>query len=80
MTGYSPAAAIGRKPSFLQGADTSEASKTLIRNSIRDEVPVRTTILNYKQDGAPYQCHLELLPLRHVSGRVTHFLALEKEL
>lgn len=80
MTGYVPAAAIGRKPSFLQGTDTSENSKSLIREAIRNELPVSTTILNYKQDGAPYHCHLELLPLRHLSGRVTHFLALEKEL
>lgn len=78
MTGYSASEVLNLKPSVLQGQNTCLRTKRLIREAIRQKKGIKATLLNYKKDGSPYQCRIEILPLFNSSKIITHYLALEK--
>ncbi|MCG1035944.1 PAS domain-containing protein [Polaribacter sargassicola] len=78
MTGYSKNYAINKTPSFLQGENTCEKTKTLIRKKINTNKPFKEIILNYKKDKTPYKCEINFYPLTYKN--TTHFMALERAL
>jgi len=80
MTGYPLEAAIGKKPSFLQGPNTSEYSKIRIRKMLAIGSRFSESIINYRKNGEEYQCQISVIPLVDLSQTTTHFLALEKEI
>lgn len=77
MTGYSKTFAVNKKPYFLQGINTSEKTKKIIRNKLNDLKPYRGIITNYRKDNTPYECEVKIIPM--YSKNVTHFLAIEKQ-
>lgn len=79
MTGYSRGFAIGKKPVFLQGPNTSEEVKTRILTNLAKGTRFEEIITNYRKDGEEYQCHVSIVPLFNSQNCLTHFLALEKE-
>ncbi|MEN1785633.1 MAG: PAS domain-containing protein [Bacteroidota bacterium] len=79
MTGYSRNYAIGKRPSFLQGKDTSETTKSEIRQLLKAKKRFSKTLLNYRKNGEPYWCHIDVIPLFKDKKTVTHFLAMERE-
>lgn len=79
MTGYSPALAKNRKPSFLQGKDTSPATRQQVREAIQQGKSIAATLLNYRRNGTPYQCYVEIQPLYNNEKLLTHFIAFERE-
>jgi PAS domain S-box-containing protein len=80
MTGYTSKAAVGRKPTFLQGRDTCEISRQRLREKLSTEMPFKETILNYKKDRTPYLCEIEIFPLKDPEDSTQAYLAVEKEL
>lgn len=78
MTGYSPAYALHKKPSFLQGRKTSQKTRNEIREVIKKGETVEATIINYRKDGSEYLCQIEIIPLFSKSLQPSHFLAIEK--
>lgn len=80
MTGYSGKFAIGKKPSFLQGINTQEETKSRIREKLAYGKPFSESIINYRKDKKEYLCEVTIIPLFNKADRLTHFLALEKEL
>jgi len=79
MTGYSSAFALGRKPTFLQGANTSNETLNYIRTQLSAGVPCSASLTNYRKDGSAYECRIEVFPLLS-NKRITHFIALENEI
>jgi len=79
MTGYYGSYAIGKQPSFLQGAATSTETKRAIKNQLLKEKSFTEKILNYKKSEEEYWCEIMIFPLKH-KGKTIHFLALETEL
>lgn len=79
MTGYSETYAIGKKPSFLQGAATSTETKHIIREKLLTGKPFTEKILNYKANKQEYWCQVHIFPIFSKTHQ-THFLALETEL
>ena len=79
MTGYEPNFAIGKKPAFLQGPNTSEIVKDRIRKKLIHGGRITETITNYKKNGNPYECHITIIPLVDSNRVLTHYLALERE-
>lgn len=79
MTGYSNSYAIGKKPSFLQGNETSTEIKFAIKEKLELGKPFTEKILNYTKDQKEYWCRIQIFPLLS-EGLSTHFLALETEL
>lgn len=77
MTGYAKSFAINKRPSFLQGEDTSVKTKAKIRKKIQTHKPFKQVIINYKKDKTPYKCEVKIIPL--FGENSTHYLALERE-
>lgn len=78
MTGYTSHYAIGRKPSFLQGINTSEEVKKNIREKLAQGKPFTEVIVNYRKNKEEYFCEVSIIPLRNQQNQIVHFLALEK--
>lgn len=78
MTGYSKQFAVNKTPRFLQEENTSLAVKKEIRAKLEKNQPFTGTVINYKKDKSLYNCEIRIIPL-HSNKKVTHFLALEKE-
>jgi PAS domain S-box-containing protein len=79
MTGYPPLNVVGKTPVFLQGPATDSITLTRIRQHLNRRLAISTTLLNYRKNGEPYQCHLTIKPLSNDQGEVTHFIAEEYE-
>jgi len=79
MTGYDASELIGRKPSMLQGEKTSKAALAALRRAIRARVTHRTILVNYRKNGEPYLCDIEIRPIFDDDGEVLCFLAIESE-
>lgn len=77
MTGYSKAYALNKRPTFLQGEETSLETKETIRKNIQADKPFRQVIINYKKDKTPYKCEVSIIPL--FGEETTHYLALERQ-
>jgi len=80
MTGYPASFAKGKRPTFLQGKDTSATTREYIRQQLALEKPFSATVINYRKDNSKYSCIIQLYPLKDADNKITHFLALEKEI
>lgn len=80
LSGYTLDELRGRKPGpLLQGPDTDPESAALLHHAIRQRQPVAVELLNYRKNGEPYMVALTLNPLRDRAGRLTGFMAVERE-
>ena len=79
LTGYTPDEVIGRSPRMLQGPGTSRTTLNAIRAELEAGREVHQKVLNYAKCGAPYWLDLRIVPLRDDSGRVTQFVAVERD-
>lgn len=77
MTGYPKNFALNKTPNFLQGSETSEATKKRIRKKLQNNEPFKEIIINHKKDRTSYKCEVQIFPL--YNKETTHFLALEKK-
>ncbi len=80
VTGYPAAEVIGRAPSFLQGPDTDPVEVDRVRRAIRAQLPVHAELLNYRRDGSPYWIELDVVMLTGANGRVTHMVAVQRDI
>jgi len=79
MTGYDAEYAIGKKPTFLQGPNTSQATKDRMRKKLLNGSKICEKITNYKKNGFPYDCDITIISLFNSNRVITHYLALERE-
>ncbi|MDP1681844.1 MAG: EAL domain-containing protein [Burkholderiales bacterium] len=80
ITGYESEEVLGKTPRFLQGAETSQATRVAIREALAANKPVRVEILNYHKTGRPYWQDLSIVPVLDDEGEVTHFVAIEVDI
>jgi len=80
MTGYPVNFAKGKKPKFLQGLDSSKEVLKNIRNHIEQEQYIKERVTNYRKNGEKYICDIEIFPIRDENDKLSHLLALEKEI
>jgi two-component system, cell cycle sensor histidine kinase and response regulator CckA len=79
MTGYTADEAIGRTPRILQGPRTDKAVLDRLRKNLdQDEVFAGETI-NYRKDGTAFDLEWKIAPVRDSSGKVAHFLAIQRD-
>ncbi len=79
MNGYKPEEIIGKKPTLFQGKGTCQETKQLISKAIKNRVPFEVVLVNYKKNGAPYQCKIKGAPIWNKDGKLVNFIAFEKE-
>jgi diguanylate cyclase (GGDEF)-like protein/PAS domain S-box-containing protein len=80
MTGYSDEEVLGQTPRFLQGPETSEATRVAIREALAANKPVRAEIVNYHKNGTPYWLDLSIVPVRDDEAEVTHYVAIQVDI
>ncbi|WP_143960139.1 PAS domain-containing protein [Litoribacter populi] len=79
MTGYASSYALGKRPSFLQGPGTRKERVVDFRRNLDKEIEFEMQLTNYRKWEEPYECLVHILPLKGKKGKVTHFLAVERE-
>ena len=79
MTGYCLEEVQGRNCRFLQGAETSQAEVTQLREAIYHQREVVVILKNFRKDGKPFWNELSLSPIRNREGQVTHFVGIQTD-
>jgi len=79
MTGYKEEEILGKTPKMFQGPKTSTVVLKEIREAIKLQIPFEKTIQNYRKDGRTYNCQINGAPVFNLKGKLTHFIAFEKE-
>jgi PAS domain S-box-containing protein len=74
ITGYTKAEIIGKNCRILQGSDTDQDVRKLMRESIKTGGDCQVTIKNYRKDGTPFWNDVTITPIRDARGNLTHFV------
>lgn len=80
ISGYSAAELLGKNPRILQGAETREESRQEIREKLSRGETLKIDLLNYHKNGNPYWVELNISPVIDGRGKVSHFIALERDI
>jgi PAS domain S-box-containing protein len=80
MTGYNREEILGRRPGFLQGAETNQLTRQRIKETLEQQKPVSERLLNYRKDQIPYWCQVDIWPVLNRQKELVNFIALEQEL
>ena len=79
MTGYDSDEAIGNSPKFLQGTDTSVETRKNIRSKLAIQEKFSGKVINYRKNGEPYTCKVEIFPVYDTQNDLVNFVAFEHE-
>ena len=79
LTGYTYEEAMGQNPRILQGLATDHETTHKIRAGLNKNEPIHVAIENYTKDGKTYWLDLSIMPLRNRDGKVSHFVAIERD-
>jgi len=79
LTGYSNEEIIGHNCRFIQGQDTDPHAREQMRAAFAAGDPIDLVVLNYKKDGTPFWNALNIGPLHHEAGHVTHFIGVQTD-
>lgn len=80
MTGYLLEEVAGRNPKMLQGIKTSKEDVCKIRKGLDKLQPFSGEIINYRKNGKPYVCKVNIFPLFNDQEVLVNFLAIENEI
>jgi PAS domain S-box-containing protein len=80
MTGYAEHEIIGRNCRFLQNDDRSQASRKSIRQAINSGIKFTAEVRNYRKNGDLFWNELHICPIKDDSGKVTHFIGIQKDI
>ena len=75
LTGYDPAACLGRNCRFLQGPDTDRDAIQRIHQAIQERRSIDEEIYNYRRDGSGFWNALFVSPVFDDDGRLMYFFA-----
>lgn len=73
LTGYSAAELIGRNLRLLQADDREQDGRHRLRDALSRGENCRVLLRNYRKDGTLFWNEMNVMPLRHPDGCVTHF-------
>lgn len=80
MTGYSAVDVLGRNPRFLHGEDREQVGLDEVRKSLKAGRSVEVVLKNYRADGTPYWNDMTISAVHAISGRLTHFVAIQRDI
>jgi PAS domain S-box-containing protein len=79
-TGYTADELIGATPRIFQGPGTDRGTLDRLRQALEHGLRVQVDVLNYTKDGRPVWVDLDVAPVRAESGRVTHWIAIQRDI
>nr|AML77929.1 putative LOV domain-containing protein [Pinguicula agnata] len=78
MVGYSKDEVIGRNGRIFQGPETDRRTVMEIREAIREERTIETSLLNYRKNGKPFWILFQMCPVfSKGDGRVINFVGVQ---
>jgi PAS domain S-box-containing protein len=78
-TGFSRDEAIGQPPGLLHGPRTDHGELRRALHLLRAGEPARAELVFYRKDGSTYWVELEVVPIRSAAGRVSHWVAVQRD-
>lgn len=79
MTGYSAEEVMGLTPRVLQGPNTCAATRTRMREALREWQPIRCELLNYRKDGSEFWSELSITPVADASGIFRFWVSVQRD-
>jgi hypothetical protein len=79
MTGWRKEEVVGKSPRILQGPKTDRAMLDRLRSDLKNGRTFRGEGINYRKDGAEYQVEWNISALRDESGKVRHWIAIQRD-
>lgn len=79
MARYERDAVLGGTPRMFQGQATDLRRARTLGDRLRAGCGHREVLVNYRADGEPYNCAIEVCPVRDDDGRIVAFAAFETE-
>jgi len=80
FTGYSSGYAIGRKPTFLHGPQTSQRVLNQIEQKVKNHESLRVEFINYKKDGTPYWVELDMSPFPSPEKNYEYWVGINRDI
>ncbi len=80
LTGYAREEAVGRNPRFLQGPETSQATRVALREAIAIGRQAHAEILNYSKTGKSYWVELSIVPVLDDHGGISNWISIERDI
>ncbi len=80
MTGYTLEEVYGKTPRILQGPETSRRELDRLKQSLARGERFEGQTYNYRKNGERFILHWHVTPVRDESGRVTHFVAIQRDI
>jgi diguanylate cyclase (GGDEF)-like protein/PAS domain S-box-containing protein len=80
LTGYKAEEILGRSPRLLQGPATSRAELDRIRAALQKGEPVYSEVINIGKQGQKYWLALTISPVADDSGRISHFVSIQRDI
>lgn len=79
MTGFSQQEILGRNCRFLQADDRDQDALNEVRQAIREVRDCCVLLRNYRKDGSLFWNELAVGPVRDESGKLVHFVGIQKD-
>ena len=79
LTGYAPTEVIGKTPAILQGPETDPDVLSRLKQDLAQGNLFHGRAVNYRKDGSKFMMEWKIAPIRNDEGRVTHFLAIQRD-
>jgi len=78
LTGYDANDILYRDCRFLQNDDRDQDARALIRQAIKDGLPSREILRNYRKDGSAFWNELSITPVLNEADRRKYFIGIQK--
>ncbi|XP_043597780.1 potassium voltage-gated channel subfamily H member 8 isoform X1 [Bombus pyrosoma] len=82
LTGFARAQIMqkGCACKFLYGPETKEEERAMIDKSLESKTELKMEVVFYKKTGSPFDCLLDIVPIKNEKGDVVLFLASHKDI
>jgi PAS domain S-box-containing protein len=80
ITGYDAKDVIGKTPRILQGPHTDKTVLSRLRKSLERGEGFEGEAINYRKYGKEFNMEWQIAPIRDASGKVTHFVAIQRDI
>ncbi|SFY00379.1 PAS domain S-box protein [Pseudomonas sp. NFACC36] len=79
LTGYSADDILYQDCRFLQGQDHDQAGIATIRQAIRERLPCRQVLRNYRKDGSLFWNELSITPVHNEADQLTYYIGIQRD-
>ncbi|MFN3581839.1 MAG: PAS domain-containing protein [Pseudomonas sp.] len=79
LTGYKSDDILYQDCRFLQQDDRDQAGLHAIRQAVKDGVPCRHVLRNYRKDGSMFWNELSITPVYNEADQLTYYIGIQKD-